>query len=409
LRVLVYSGGIMRKELDIKIKNKYNNLYKEKQYPLILKNAVDNLWLLEEEGSIINIFDFEDEFIGRGYYGIQNKGIGWMLTYKESEKIDGKFFQKKLITALNKRKNFYYKDDTNCFRIFNSVGDGIGGLTIDYYDDYYLFNWYSEGIYSFKDEIYDKFKNLVYFKGIYQKKRFDDKGKYIEDDDFVMGERGDFPMIVKENNVKVAVDLNDGPMVGFFLDQRKSRKTLMEKYSKGRDVLNTFSYTGIFSVFAALGGSKSTVSVDLANRSLEKTKEQFEINGIDLENNTIVVEDIFEYFTFAQKKDLTYDMIILDPPSFAKSKNYIFKADKNYKDIISQSIRILKEDGLILASTNLEKMDMDKFVSQIEEGVREENKKFKILEIFTQPEDFKVNESYPEGKYLKVVLLKIFS
>jgi 23S rRNA (cytosine1962-C5)-methyltransferase len=102
-------------------------------------------------------------------------------------------------------------------------------------------------------------------------------------------------------------------------------------------------------------------------------------------------------------------MIILDPPSFAKSKNYIFKADKNYKDIISQSIRILKEDGLILASTNLEKMDMDKFVSQIEEGVREENKKFKILEIFTQPEDFKVNESYPEGKYLKVVLLKIFS
>ncbi len=149
--------------------------------------------------------------------------------------------------------------------------------------------------------------------------------------------------------------------------------------------------------------------MDLANRSLEKTKEQFEINGIDLENNTIVVEDIFEYFTFAQKKDLTYDMIILDPPSFAKSKNYIFKADKNYEDIISQSIRILKEDGLILASTNLEKMDMDKFVSQIEEGVREENKKFKILEIFTQPEDFKVNESYPEGKYLKVVLLKIFS
>jgi 23S rRNA (cytosine1962-C5)-methyltransferase len=399
----------MRKELNIKIKNKYNNLYKEKQYPLILKNAVDNLWLLEEEGSIINIFDFEDEFIGKGYYGIQNKGIGWMLTYKESEKIDGKFFQKKLITALNKRKDFYYKDETNCFRIFNSAGDGIGGLTIDYYDDYYLFNWYSEGIYSFKDEIYDKFKNLVYFKGIYQKKRFDDKGKYIEDDDFVMGEGGDFPMIVKENNVKVAVDLNDGPMVGFFLDQRKSRKALMEKYSKGRDVLNTFSYTGIFSVFAALGGSKSTVSVDLANRSLEKTKEQFEINGIDLENNTIVVEDIFEYFTFAQKKELNYDMIILDPPSFAKSKNYIFKADKNYEDLISKSIRILREKGLILASTNLEKMDMDKFISQIKEGVRKEGKKFKILETFSQPEDFKVKETYPEGNYLKVVLIEIFS
>jgi len=399
----------MRKELNIKIKNKYNNLYKEKKYPLILKNAVDNLWLLEEEGSIINILDSEDNFIGRGYYGIQNKGIGWMLTYKEQEKIDGKFFQKKFIKALNKRKDFYYKDETTCFRIFNSVGDGIGGLTIDYYDDYYLFNWYSEGIYSFKDEIYDNFKNLVYFKGIYQKKRFDDKGKYIEDDDFVMGERGNFPIVVKENNVNIAVDLNDGPMVGFFLDQRESRKALKDEYSKDKDILNTFSYTGIYSVFGALGGAKSTVSVDLANRSLEKTKEQFKINGMNLEDNTIVVEDIFEYFTFAQKKELNYDMIILDPPSFAKSKNYIFKADKNYEDLISKSIRILREKGLILASTNLEKMDMDKFISQIKEGVRKEGKKFKILETFSQPEDFKVKETYPEGNYLKVVLIEIFS
>jgi 23S rRNA (cytosine1962-C5)-methyltransferase len=130
---------------------------------------------------------------------------------------------------------------------------------------------------------------------------------------------------------------------------------------------------------------------------------------MNLEDNTIVVEDIFEYFTFAQKKELNYDMIILDPPSFAKSKNYIFKADKNYEDLISKSIRILREKGLILASTNLEKMDMDKFISQIKEGVRKEGKKFKILETFSQPEDFKVKETYPEGNYLKVVLIEIFS
>ncbi len=399
----------MRKEINLIIKPNYHNLYKERKFPLVFEKGVENTWKLQEEGSIINLIDGEDSFVGRGYYGNQNKGIGWILTYKEKEKIDGKFFQKKLITSLNKRKDFYYKEDTTCFRVFNSIGDGIGGLTIDYYEDYYLFNWYSKGIYSFKDEIYDKFKNLVYYKGIYQKKRFDDKGKYIEEDDFVMGERGKFPITVKENNVKISVDLNDGPMVGFFLDQRETRRALMEKYAEGKTILNTFSYTGIFSVFSALGNSKSTVSVDLANRSLEKTLQQFKLNDMDLEKNKIIVEDIFEYFEYAEKKELKYDLIILDPPSFAKSKNYIFKADKNYKDIIKKSIKILKERGLILASTNLEKMDMDKFISQIKEGVEEEGKRFKIIEKFRLPEDFKINDKYPEGNYLKIIMFKILN
>ncbi len=399
----------MRKEIDLKIEPNYHNLYKKRKFPLVFKKGVENTWKLQEEGTIINLIDGEDNFVGRGYYGNQNKGIGWILTYKENEKIDEKFFQKKLITALNKRKDFFYKDDTTSFRVFNSMGDGIGGLTIDYYEDYYLFNWYSQGIYSFKDEIYNKFKNLVYYKGIYQKKRFDDKGKYIDDDDFVMGERGQFPLIVKENDVKIAVDLNDGPMVGFFLDQREIRKALMHKYAEGKTILNTFSYTGIFSVFSALGNSERTVSVDLANRSLEKTLQQFKLNEIDLEKNKIIVEDIFEYFDYAEKKELKYDLIVLDPPSFAKSKNYIFKADKNYKDIIRRSIKILENHGLILASTNLEKMNMDKFISQIKDGVEEEGKSFEIIEKFRLPEDFKVDDRYPEGNYLKVVMIKIFS
>jgi 23S rRNA (cytosine1962-C5)-methyltransferase len=380
----------------------------EKNFPLIFDRAVEGRWKLKEEGTIVNLKDQEDQFIGRGYYGIQNKGIGWILTYKEKEKIDRKFFQKKLITALNKRKDFFYKDETTCFRVFNSIGDGIGGLTIDYYEDYFLFNWYSEGIYYFKDLIYDIFKNLVYYRGIYQKKRFDDKGKYIEDDDFVMGDRGDFPITVKESGVKIAVNLNDGPMVGFFLDQRETRKKLMEKYTEGMDVLNTFSYTGIFSVFATLGGAKSTTSVDLANRSLEKTKEQFELNEISLENNHIVVEDIFEYFEYAEKKSLKFDIVILDPPSFAKSKNFIFKADKDYKILIKNSLKIMKEKGIIAASTNMEKMDIQKFKSEIGNALKEENKKYKFIEEFRLPEDFQVNTTYPEGNYLKVLFIEIY-
>jgi len=197
-------------------------------------------------------------------------------------------------------------------------------------------------------------------------------------------------------------------MVGFFIDQRETRKTLMEKYSEDMEVLNTFSYTGIFSVFAILGGAKSTTSIDLANRSLEKTKEQFELNKINLKNNHVIVEDIFEYFEYAEKKSFKFDIVILDPPSFAKSKNFIFKADKNYGILIKNSLKIMKEKGIIVASTNMEKMDIQKFKNEIGKVLKKENKKHKFIEEFRLPEDFQVTTTYPEGNYLKVLFIEIY-
>lgn len=205
----------------------------------------------------------------------------------------------------------------------NGEGDGLGGLIIDYYDGYYVVSWYSEGIYTFRDEIIAALQKVANFKGIYEKKRFDTKGKYIEGDDFVAGERGEFPLIVKENGVNFAVYLNDGAMVGVFLDQRNVRKQIRDKYAKGRTVLNMFSYTGAFSVFAALGGASKTTSVDLANRSLSKTIEQFSVNEVDYEAQDIIVEDVFLYFKYAAKKKMKFDMVVLDPPASPAQKIYI--------------------------------------------------------------------------------------
>ncbi|MGQ0422454.1 class I SAM-dependent methyltransferase, partial [Bacillus sp. HC-Mk] len=151
--------------------------------------------------------------------------------------------ESKIKSALHKRKQFYKSSDTTAFRVVNGEGDGLGGLIIDYYDGYYVVSWYSEGIYTFRDEIIAALQKVANFKGIYEKKRFDTKGKYIEGDDFVAGERGEFPLIVKENGVNFAVYLNDGAMVGVFLDQRNVRKQIRDKYAKGRTVLNMFSYT----------------------------------------------------------------------------------------------------------------------------------------------------------------------
>lgn len=395
----------MRSEVTVKIKPKFIKEIKS-GYPLILKDAIQNLNDVREEGTIIKVVDEKNNFVGKGYYGKQNKGYGWILTRKESEQMNQSFFESKIKSALHKRKQFYKSSDTTAFRALNGEGDGLGGLIIDYYDGYYVVSWYSEGIYTFRDEIIAALQKVANFKGIYEKKRFDTKGKYIEGDDFVAGERGEFPLIVKENGVNFAVYLNDGAMVGVFLDQRNVRKQIRDKYAKGRTVLNMFSYTGAFSVFAALGGASKTTSVDLANRSLSKTIEQFSVNEVDYEAQDIIVEDVFLYFKYAAKKKMKFDMVVLDPPSFARSKKYTFSAAKDYKNLLKETIAITENNGIIVASTNCSAFDMKKFKGFIDTAFKEMNGKYKILEEHSLPEDFRTIDQFKEGDYLKVVFIE---
>ncbi|MCA1062876.1 class I SAM-dependent rRNA methyltransferase [Rossellomorea aquimaris] len=395
----------MTKERIIKANPKYIQQFR-KGLPLLSKENVTTPIDQLQEGDILKLVDDKNDFIGKGYFGIQNKGIGWLFSFKEQEAIDKDFIYRKLQTAINQRLHFFYDEDTTAFRLFNGEGDGFGGITIDYFDGYYLVQWYSKGAYSFKEDFLQSLKELTDYKGIYQKKRFAQEGKYVEEDDFVEGTRPTFPLLVKENGVQFAVYLNDGAMVGVFLDQREVRKRIRDSYSEGKRVLNTFSYTGAFSVFAALGGAVETTSVDLANRSLSKTIEQFSINGIDYEAQNIIVEDVFKYFKYAVKKELTFDLVILDPPSFARSKKHTFSAAKDYKDLLKEAIAITEKNGVIVASTNCSTFNMKKFKNFIDTAFKESNGKYKIVEEYTLPEDFKTITQYKQSDYLKVAFIK---
>jgi 23S rRNA (cytosine1962-C5)-methyltransferase len=375
-------------------------------YPLISKDAIKNSDVLKTEGAIIDLYDENNRFLAKGYYGKQNKGRGWVLSKSQHEVIDQAFFEKKIKKALDERKALFEDAETTAFRVFNGEGDGIGGLTIDYYDGYFVMSWYSEGIYQFKEHVIQSLKNLIDVKGLYEKKRFDAKGTYIEDDDFVAGERANFPLIVKENGIHFAIYLNDGAMVGVFLDQRDVRKTIRDKYAAGKHVLNTFSYTGAFSVAAALGGAAKTTSVDLANRSKSKTIEQFSVNGLDYESEDIIVEDVFNYFKYAVRKKLAFDMVILDPPSFARSKKHTFSAGKDYPDLLKQAITITEKNGIIVASSNCSTFGMNKFKGFIDKAFQSTGDKYKLLEEFSLPQDFKTIREFKEGDYLKVVFIK---
>ncbi|MCK0469914.1 class I SAM-dependent rRNA methyltransferase [Halalkalibacter sp. APA_J-10(15)] len=394
----------MNKEYSCLVASSFIKKYKA-GYPLITDEAI-HANLLKEEGVVFRLVDDLNDFIARAYYGKQNKGIGWVLTYDEQEVIDEAYFIRKFQAAFQQRNSLFRDPETTSFRLFHAEGDGIGGLTIDYFAGFLLINWYSQGIYSFKKPILKALEKTMEYRGIYQKKRFDQGGKYVEEDDYVVGERGSFPLIVKESGIQFAVYLNEGAMVGVFLDQRDVRRTLRDHYANGKTVLNTFSYTGAFSVAAALGGATKTTSVDLANRSLRKTIEQFSVNGLDYEAHDIIVEDVFHYFKYAVKKQLTFDVVILDPPSFARSKKHTFKAGKDYPDLLKQAIAITADNGLIIASTNCAQFQMKRFKVFIDQAFKEMGAAYQIVEEFSLPQDFKTTKSFKEGNYLKVVFIR---
>ena len=396
----------MNNEINLTIKPEYVSKYID-GYPLILKETLENTDRLNEEALVMNLLDNKGKFIAKAYYGNQNKGIGWILSLEKDEKIDLDFFILKIKAAIEYREAFYTDTSTNTFRVFNGEGDGIGGLCIDYFNGYYMITWYSLGIYEFQNYIVQALKSCVDYKGIYQKKRFDTKGMYLgEDDDFICGEKSPEPLIVKENGVNFAVYLDDGAMVGVFLDQKDVRKTIRDEYAKGKTVLNTFSYTGAFSVYAVLGGAKKTTSVDLAKRSLAKTKEQFEMNNIHSTEQEIIVDDVFDYFKYAVRKKLLFDMVVLDPPSFARSKKRTFSASKDYVTLLKEAIQITNKNGIIVASTNAANVSMFTFRDFIKKAFSDLKLKYKVEESFSLPKDFKVNPKFQEGNYLKVVFIR---
>ncbi len=370
-------------------------------YPLLVAEDLNSPF---SEDDFAQFFDEKGQALGIGYLSKQNKGVGWLLD-SSSVKIDHHFYVEKFVNARALRANFYQDELTNAFRLFNGEGDGLGGLTIDFYNGFAVFSWYNQFIYSQKKAIVKAFQ-VVFpdIKGAYEKLRFSEAALESQ---HIFGQEAAEPLLVMENGVTYATYLNEGLMTGIFLDQKNVRGALAGGLSTGKTVLNMFSYTGAFSVAAAFGGSSQTTSVDLAKRSLDKTREQFLVNGIEPESQKIYVMDVFGYFNYAKKKELTYDMIVLDPPSFARNGKKTFSVAKNYGELVKEAVEILENNGTLIASTNAANVSDKKFRQMIEEALKNKGVKFTVFQEEKLPADFHIADSFPEGNYLKVLFIKI--
>ena len=388
--------------MKLQVTKKAEHKFK-KGYPLIQKEDLQQVpaplptdWL--------TLIDSKGQRLAEGYLGEQNKGIGWLLSWHGP--INQSFFQQLFEISREKRMSFEKDSLTTTYRLFNGEGDGVGGLIIDRYADYAVFSWYNETLYQKKTELLTAFRTVYPdIIGAYEKIRFSTKD--LPESQFLYGEQAPEPLLVTENGVQFATYLNEGLMTGIFLDQKEVRGRLVDGFAVGKTVLNMFSYTGAFSVAAAMGGAVATTSVDLAKRSLPKTTEQFEVNHLNLAAQKIIVMDVFDYFKYASRKGLSYDMIILDPPSFARNKKKVFSVAKNYGELVKDSIDILTDKGTLIASTNAANLSLAKYQKMVITALQEKNVRYKITDTYQLPADFQVNPNFPEGNYLKVLFIEI--
>ena len=368
---------------------------------LVLLEASDleNVNLKDQE---VEVQSQEGTFLGTAYLSQQNKGLGWFVS-KDKVALNQAFFETLFRQAKEKRSAYYQDDLTTAFRLFNQEGDGFGGLTVDLYGDYAVFSWYNSYVYQIRQTISEAFRQVFpEVLGAYEKIRF--KGLDYESAHVYGQEAPDF-FTVLENGVLYQVFMNDGLMTGIFLDQHEVRGSLVDGLAMGKSLLNMFSYTAAFSVAAAMGGASQTTSVDLAKRSRELSQAHFQANGISTDDHRFIVMDVFEYFKYAKRKDLTYDVIVLDPPSFARNKKQTFSVAKDYHKLISQSLEILNPGGIIIASTNAANVSRQKFTEQIDKGFA--GRSYQILNKYGLPADFAYNKKDESSNYLKVISMKV--
>ena len=368
---------------------------------LVLLEASDleNVNLKDQE---VEVQSQEGTFLGTAYLSQQNKGLGWFVS-KDKVTFNQAFFEMLFRQAKEKRSAYYQDDLTTAFRLFNQEGDGFGGLTVDLYGDYAVFSWYNSYVYQIRKVISEAFRQVFpEVLGAYEKIRF--KGLDYESAHVYGQEAPDF-FTVLENGVLYQVFMNDGLMTGIFLDQHEVRGSLVDGLAMGKSLLNMFSYTAAFSVAAAMGGASQTTSVDLAKRSRELSEAHFQANGISTDDHRFIVMDVFEYFKYAKRKGLTYDVIVLDPPSFARNKKQTFSVAKDYHKLISQSLEILNPGGIIIASTNAANVSRQKFTEQIDKGFA--GRSYQILNKYGLPADFAYNKKDESSNYLKVISMKV--
>jgi len=375
-------------------------------HPWIFSGAIDTAAEGLQAGDLVTVVNHNDEVVGTGFCEAGN--IAVKLLCFDNRKIGALYWQERLNAAFEVRKvlGFVGNKHTNCFRLVHSEGDGLPGLIVDIYGHTAVIQTQTEGmalnikaISAALQAIPELELEAIYNKSAEVMQRIGDEA--IEDGYLFGSPAEDF---VLENDMKFIVDWEQGQKTGFFLDQRDNRE-LVGRMAQNRKVLNAFGYTGGFTVSALKGGANEVVTVDSSRKAIEMAKRNIELNGYSGTDNQCVVADMKNYLK--DMEDHRFDMIILDPPAFAKGHQHRHKGLQGYKYINYEAIRKIAPNGLLFTFSCSQAVDRAMFQGIVTAAAIEAKREVRILHHLSQPADHPTNIFHPEGTYLKGLVLMV--
>lgn len=373
-------------------------------HPWIFSGAIDKIIGKPNEGDIVNVISSEDEYLCCGHYQIGSITVR-VLTF-EDEQIDRSFWQKRIAAAYNMRiaTGLANSKETNAYRLIHGEGDNLPGLVVDIYGNTAVVQAHSVGMHYAKDiiaelivEVVDGVNN-VYYKS---EGTMPFKAPVKPTDEYIIG--GETPTVAIENGLKFYANWIDGQKTGFFVDQRDNR-ALLEHYSKGKSVLNMFCYTGGFSFYAMRGGAKLVHSVDSSQKAIDLTNKNIELNFENDSRHEAFAVDAFKYLEDIKDK---YDLIVLDPPAFAKHRSAINNALIGYRRLNAAAFKQIKSGGILFTFSCSQAISKEQFRLAVFSAAAQSKRSVRILHQLTQPIDHPVNIYHPEGEYLKGLVVYV--
>lgn len=374
-------------------------------HPWVFSGAIKKITDKVQEGDLVRVVSNDNDFLGIGHCQIGSIAVR-ILSFKD-EVIDRSFWKRILGEAVNLRASLGLLDNpsTNVFRLVHGEGDGLPGLIVDFYNGTAVYQAHSVGMYLVRNELADILKELLgdKLKAVYDKsdKTLPFKADLDPVNGYLLGESE--PTIVKEYDNNFHVDWVEGQKTGFFVDQRENRR-LVRDFSKNRDVLNMFCYSGGFSFYAMQGGAQLVHSVDASAKAIDLTRQNVELNFPNDSRHEAYIADAFEFMRDIKDK---YDLIILDPPAFAKHRGALNQALQAYKRINAKAFEQIRAGGVVFTFSCSQVVSKEKFREAVFSGAAISGRKVRILHQLTQPADHPVNIYHPEGEYLKGLVLYV--